>query len=345
MREKDKVEQARHLNELIMKKMQSIQQDQAKSYPQQVEQDYLQLYQEPGCLREIASIADDPNYTLDELYQKVVQLTRASCTYPDMTWARINIDGKEFRTKNYKKAAWKQSADIQVHGVKRGNLEINYLNKLAESSENKFQVRDRVWINMVAIQLMKCIERKLTAQALRAGKERFNLLQEKYESLIRNVPVVLYCCLPDETATMIFASDRWKQWTGYLPKDLYKDPFVWPKCIHSEDRHIAVQKFIDARKEKREYIWEYRTLHKRTGKIRHVMDNCVPVLDEKGAIIRFDGILTDITERKLIEQALRESEEFSSNLLSHSPNPMIVISPDTSIRYVNPAFQKLTGFR
>ena len=43
-------------------------------------------------------------------------------------------------------------------------------------------------------------------------------------------------------------------------------------------------------------------------------------------------------------KAQRESEEFSSSLLDNAPNPINVINPDTSIRYVNPALEKLTGF-
>jgi PAS domain S-box-containing protein len=60
----------------------------------------------------------------------------------------------------------------------------------------------------------------------------------------------------------------------------------------------------------------------------------------QGAII----ISGDITDHKRAEEALRESEQFSSSLLKNAPNPIMVINPDTSIRYVNPALEKLTGF-
>lgn len=49
-------------------------------------------------------------------------------------------------------------------------------------------------------------------------------------------------------------------------------------------------------------------------------------------------------ERKRIEKALRESLQFSSSLLGNSPHPILVVNPDTSIRYVNPAMERLTGF-
>jgi PAS domain S-box-containing protein len=56
------------------------------------------------------------------------------------------------------------------------------------------------------------------------------------------------------------------------------------------------------------------------------------------------GILVDITTQKEIESELRTSEEFSSSLRDNAPYPIMVINPDTSIRYVNSALEKLSGF-
>ena len=44
-------------------------------------------------------------------------------------------------------------------------------------------------------------------------------------------------------------------------------------------------------------------------------------------------------------EALKESQKFSTSLMNNSPNPKIVLNPDTSIRYANPAFEKLTGYK
>jgi PAS domain S-box-containing protein len=48
--------------------------------------------------------------------------------------------------------------------------------------------------------------------------------------------------------------------------------------------------------------------------------------------------------KKKTETALIESEEFNKSILNNSPNPVVVVNPDTSIRFVNPAFERLTGF-
>jgi PAS domain-containing protein len=64
--------------------------------------------------------------------------------------------------------------------------------------------------------------------------------------------------------------------------------------------------------------------------------------EEVDAVVGEQHVL--LLRLKEVEQALRESEEFSSGLLTNAPNPILVINPDTSIGYVNPAMEKLTGF-
>ncbi len=53
---------------------------------------------------------------------------------------------------------------------------------------------------------------------------------------------------------------------------------------------------------------------------------------------------TDITELEKSEVALRESEQFNASLLNYSPIPVLVLKPDTTIQYVNPALEELTGY-
>lgn len=65
---------------------------------------------------------------------------------------------------------------------------------------------------------------------------------------------------------------------------------------------------------------------------------------EGDEITGFTEITRNITERKMAEKAMQESNSFSLSLLEYSPIAIIVINPDTSIRYVNPLFEKLTGY-
>jgi PAS domain S-box-containing protein len=56
------------------------------------------------------------------------------------------------------------------------------------------------------------------------------------------------------------------------------------------------------------------------------------------------GVFHDVTERKKAEEALRKSQEFNDSLLNNAPHQLMVLNPDTSIRYINPEFEKVNGW-
>ena len=86
------------------------------------------------------------------------------------------------------------------------------------------------------------------------------------------------------------------------------------------------------------------TLSKKDGSLIEVERSAALLKDNKGNITGAVTGIRDITGRKRAEEALREREEFSASLLGNAPNPILVINPDTSVRYINPALEELTGF-
>ena len=69
-----------------------------------------------------------------------------------------------------------------------------------------------------------------------------------------------------------------------------------------------------------------------------------PVKDSDNNVVKLSGSVQDVTEQKLAEEALMISEEYNASLVGKSPYPIQVINLDTTIRHVNPAFEKLTGY-
>jgi len=69
-----------------------------------------------------------------------------------------------------------------------------------------------------------------------------------------------------------------------------------------------------------------------------------PLADDQGNIMGAVHIIADITERRRWEEILRQSEEFSSTLLKNAPYPLLVLNADTSVKYINPALEEMSGF-
>jgi PAS domain S-box-containing protein len=171
-------------------------------------------------------------------------------------------------------------------------------------------------------------------------------LKEKYEALIRNIPDAIYSGLPDETCTMTFISDRYRDWTGYSPQDFYQDPWAWPKTVHPEDRERELKTYIESCQKKQAYLSEYRIVHKDTGQVRWVRDHGVPVTDEKRNLVLFDGTITDITERKQAELHVKELKEKYEALIRNIPDAMYSSLPDekATALFVSDRYKDWTGY-
>jgi len=159
-----------------------------------------------------------------------------------------------------------------------------------------------LWRNYPEIAECKQWGQQMTHGTSEQAEKRLKEAKERYEILLRNIPDAVYSTLPGEQGTTTFMSEKWRDWTGYSPEDFYHAPRMQSGCIHPEDRDKAGRAYSEAHKAGREYVLEYRVVHKDTQQVRYLRDHGVPVLDEAANLTRYDGIVRDVTERKLVEQ-------------------------------------------
>jgi PAS domain S-box-containing protein len=77
---------------------------------------------------------------------------------------------------------------------------------------------------------------------------------------------------------------------------------------------------------------------------RYILANAGPVKDKDGRVLGAVAVMYDITERKLMEDALRASEERFRRVFQYSAAGMVLVAPDGRYLHVNDAFQKMLGF-
>jgi PAS domain S-box-containing protein len=184
---------------------------------------------------------------------------------------------------------------------------------------------------------------RVNAAGVESTKGSENTHDEKYSTLLQNIPCAVYSAYPGKAGPTTFISNKWKDWTGYSPEELYQDPEAWPKCIHPDEREKAINAYSRACRDEAAYNLEYRIIHKHTGQVRCVRDRGLLSKDKKGEIIRVDGIITDISELKQAEKSQRESEERFSNFLDNLGDVAYETDGSGNVTYANKMGEKITG--
>jgi PAS domain S-box-containing protein len=147
-------------------------------------------------------------------------------------------------------------------------------------------------------------ERKRAEKALRESEEKYRLVSE-------NISVAVYSALPDAYSTNLFLSGRMRELTGYPPEQFLQDPQLWTAIVHPEDRAYVWKKIEEHRNNRWPLDVEYRIVTQ-DGVIKWVRDRATPMVDESGEILRIDGFMEDITERKRLEDQVRQQERLAA---------------------------------
>jgi PAS domain S-box-containing protein len=162
-------------------------------------------------------------------------------------------------------------------------------------------------------------------------------------TLISNLQGMVYRCRNDEEFTMEFLSDGAKDLTGYSPKDLlFNGKISFSELIHEKDREIVWNEVQKALRNKNHYELTYRIITK-SGEIRWVWEKGEGVFGNDGELEFLEGFITDITQRKNIEEALSESRQLFETLAQTSPVGIFRTQPNGYTTYVNPRWLELSG--
>ena len=96
--------------------------------------------------------------------------------------------------------------------------------------------------------------------------------------------------------------------TGYSSYEYELDPYLWFSMIHKDDRKRVLHSVNQLLSGEQVPPVEHRIIRS-DEKLRWVRDTFVVKHDKHGNIVSYDGIVEDITERKLAEEELRKSKE------------------------------------
>jgi PAS domain S-box-containing protein len=185
-------------------------------------------------------------------------------------------------------------------------------------------------------------------------KNTLNILQESelHFKTISNVsPVGLW--MTDTNGLNTFVNDTWIEWTGDpLEKQLGTG---WLNRVVDEDKKTAPAKFSESMQKREKYITEFRILRS-DGVLQWCLTEGSPYYDIHGNFAGYAGSVTDITERKFVQEqlekkveertaALKKSEERNFRMINEVQDyAILLLSREGIIENWNKGAEKIKGY-
>jgi PAS domain S-box-containing protein len=144
-------------------------------------------------------------------------------------------------------------------------------------------------------------ERKAAGDALRASEER-------YRSLVAATSSVVWTA--DPSGSFVEPQPAWEAFTGQSWKEHHG--WRWIAAIHPDDRENLRQRWRRALAEKTAYEAEGRVWRSAIQQYREVVARGVPVLNADGSVREWIGTLTDIHEKKRLDEKLLHADKLES---------------------------------
>ncbi len=229
-----------------------------------------------------------PEYQLDKRY--IAKDGRILWAHISVSLLHDESENTNLRLVMVEDITERKQAEDQVR-----NLNADLERRIAERT-SELEETNRALVNQIH-------ERTRAEEALRESEAGFRLLAENAQDLVyraRLVPSVHFEYMSPSSLSIY----------GYTPEEIYADPDLIFRLIHPEDRPIleAIVRGELTSDEPRTLRWM-----RKDGRMVWLEQRQVPVYGENGALVAFEGIARDVTERRQTEEALARANENLKN--------------------------------
>jgi two-component system, cell cycle sensor histidine kinase and response regulator CckA len=216
---------------------------------------------------------------------------------------------------------------------------------LADAQDFSQMIRDlrkrEIKLQQSQEELEKTIQQR-TVELITRNKE----LSEstlRYDTLVKRIPHGVYVLRVRDTGEMQFEylSPPLCQILAIDPAEVQQNASLAFSIAHPDDREELERTTRETTKHRIPFRWEGRFIIRQEVRWIRIEADSKPT--PNGDIV-WNGVLSDITEQRLIQDKLKESEERLKFIVKNSSDILVIINADKSIKYLSPAAEKITGF-
>lgn len=169
-------------------------------------------------------------------------------------------------------------------------------------------------------------------------------IQHQLATMAANIPGSVYRVIlhPDDTTSMPYISPGAREVTGIDPAAAMARPELLNEIIHPEDKSYFDSSVVESKASLQPCDRQYRIVLS-SGKVKWVQDIARFSRTENGDVI-IDGVALDISDRKLAEEALRQSEQRFRSLIENATDITIILDDKGIFRYISPSVKRILGY-
>ncbi|WP_414581946.1 PAS domain S-box protein [Scytonema sp. PCC 10023] len=165
--------------------------------------------------------------------------------------------------------------------------------------------------------------------------------EQKFRQLAENIREVFFIYNHD-LSELIYISPAYEEIWGRSCSSLYQNPASWFELVHPEDKDTVLQD-VNRSINIEGFKHEYRII-RGDGEIRWICTRSFYVRDDALEVQRVVGLAEDITERKIREAELRETNALLQAIIQSAPVAIDLIDPEGNIVLWNPMCERILGW-
>lgn len=190
-------------------------------------------------------------------------------------------------------------------------------------------------LEMVSTKAAGEIERMKTEMELRESKNRYDLAMHASKDGIYDLNL---------KTNAIYYSPAWKKMLGYNENELENDSSTWEKLINPDDSIRSKEMMNEVFSHKRDrFELEFRMKHKQ-GHWVDILSRANAIFDDTGTAVRIVGTNVDISELKIAEKEVYESERRFTEMMKNVNLVSLILDVDGRISFCNDYLLNLTGY-